>query len=399
MFFSKSNFIVLFFLIIFSSSIFIDLGFALKGFMILTFFGIFFYIKNFKLIMSVYDIFYLLLIYYGSITVLFSADPISGMRLAIGSIILVFYYYFLKYLLFSQLVKSKSIFKPLVIAAFVFTFFSILAYLISLNSISFNILGNNNTKLIGVIIERGLPRLIGFTQDPNIFVFTVLIPFWYLFCKKQKNNFEKLTLLLISISVIMSLSRGGIISILIPLIFILISSLIKLKIKHIVVALVIVSILFNILDVPQVHDVLDQRMSTISSGSGRFEIWKNGIELWSQNPFFGIGWYNFLYYNINFYGGTNYAHNTFLEVLVELGLVGFTIYFLFHTFLFVKIKSLIKREPNMSFILPAYFSSIILMSSLSLIINEVFFIIPAFVSVYLKIIKTNENSVINFNPK
>jgi O-antigen ligase len=130
-----------------------------------------------------------------------------------------------------------------------------------------------------------------------------------------------------------------------------------------------------------------QRIETAADGSGRFEIFKNAIDIWQQHFLFGIGWYNFLYYNINYYGMSNYVHNTHLEVLVELGIIGFTIYVLFHFLLLRAIITIIRKDSRYFFYLPVYIGFLIMMSSLSLIINETFFIFVALVAATLMSMK------------
>ncbi|MBF0522032.1 MAG: O-antigen ligase family protein [Candidatus Omnitrophica bacterium] len=58
----------------------------------------------------------------------------------------------------------------------------------------------------------------------------------------------------------------------------------------------------------------------------RVEIWKAGFEAWIKNPLFGVGSgaYAFSLDNPSLYGRV--AHNTFVSVLVETGIIGFFIY-------------------------------------------------------------------------
>lgn len=72
-------------------------------------------------------------------------------------------------------------------------------------------------------------------------------------------------------------------------------------------------------------------------------------------------------------------HNTFLEVLVETGLIGFVFYLLFHIVVIVNIYKLSKYN-KYQYILPTYLTMLIMMLSLSTIINEVFFLILALIS-------------------
>lgn len=59
--------------------------------------------------------------------------------------------------------------------------------------------------------------------------------------------------------------------------------------------------------------------------TGRMGFWILAIELFIRNPLFGIGWCNFYKHNVFQY----HAHNTYLQVLCETGLVGSILYLIF----------------------------------------------------------------------
>ena len=51
--------------------------------------------------------------------------------------------------------------------------------------------------------------------------------------------------------------------------------------------------------------------------------------IFSENPFLGVGFHNFRYYNLQETGKFFYGHNTYLELLVEVGVIGTFLYLLF----------------------------------------------------------------------
>ena len=63
---------------------------------------------------------------------------------------------------------------------------------------------------------------------------------------------------------------------------------------------------------------------TEESTKSRLMFIENGIEIWKENPFLGVGLNNFSY----FFEGS-YAHNNFVEILVNFGIVGFFFFYLF----------------------------------------------------------------------
>src|SRR5262249_18302326 len=73
-----------------------------------------------------------------------------------------------------------------------------------------------------------------------------------------------------------------------------------------------------------------QRTSTITeydkdrSSMGRLEAWEAGIDMMTRNPFFGVGpgCYVIGWSGTDSHGEVRSAHNTFFQVLGELGMVG-----------------------------------------------------------------------------
>lgn len=55
--------------------------------------------------------------------------------------------------------------------------------------------------------------------------------------------------------------------------------------------------------------------------SGRLDLWKKALELFSEKPAFGIGWEQFMNHNTYEHD----VHNTYLQWLCEAGIVGFVL--------------------------------------------------------------------------
>lgn len=63
------------------------------------------------------------------------------------------------------------------------------------------------------------------------------------------------------------------------------------------------------------------------STTGRTLLWDRAIQLWSDSPIFGFGWGTYRYYwTDGFQGVSSAAHNVFLQLLAEVGVVGFIIF-------------------------------------------------------------------------
>lgn len=100
--------------------------------------------------------------------------------------------------------------------------------------------------------------------------------------------------------------------------------------------------------VPQmVPDALLERVAE-GTGSGtfriRYEQWQLGLQMWSQHPFQGIGSGAFLAAAVESGGRAFVAHNTFVQILTEDGLVGLGIMLLTWTLLMRTVLHLPQRE-------------------------------------------------------
>jgi len=131
--------------------------------------------------------------------------------------------------------------------------------------------------------------------------------------------------------------------------------------------------------------LLEGRIADFSSdgGSGRFELWGRAWEYFLAHPVMGIGADNFIEYNKFYFGESLYTHNTFLQVLTESGLLGFALYSAFLLLVFIQLVNsrFMRKKP---YLFLSFVAILLQMVSLSLIINEVFFLYLAILSVVLQ---------------
>lgn len=75
---------------------------------------------------------------------------------------------------------------------------------------------------------------------------------------------------------------------------------------------------------PEVYSRLFSVVGRLEDGqlTGRLDIWSNAIKLFSQHPFLGYGIGSFAETNYQYFGLNKAAHNVFLQLLVETGVVG-----------------------------------------------------------------------------
>ncbi len=92
-----------------------------------------------------------------------------------------------------------------------------------------------------------------------------------------------------------------------------------------------------------------------ASDSLRLYLIKTGLDYWKDSPLFGIGLANFEFLNI--YG--LYAHNNYIEILCNLGLVGLLIYYIMYIKYFFAIAKYAKWSTFKHYIVMALFCVII----------------------------------------
>lgn len=128
------------------------------------------------------------------------------------------------------------------------------------------------------------------------------------------------------LAILLTASRGSLVAA-IPALFFVLASLSRPRLLHRVLILaILIAALFGVQTlVPQSSF---QRLATIPSSiaeaniGDRVDIWREGVAVFSEHPLSGIG-------GRAFRAGVEsgkFAHNTFLSILVEVGLIGFGLF-------------------------------------------------------------------------
>ena len=143
-----------------------------------------------------------------------------------------------------------------------------------------------------------------------------------------------------------------------------------------IIIICIIGFVGQFLTVNPLHYIESRFMSFSSDGgSGRFQIWKNAIDTFVENPIFGIGINATRNYNMEVYSRGVYVHNTLLEVLVESGIVGLIIYLLFWISLLENSYKIYKFDNKTSYVFTTLISMFLQMFSLSILYNEAFYLV------------------------
>ncbi|MGG0154545.1 O-antigen ligase family protein [Bacillus mycoides] len=364
----------------------IYIGFSLKIYMIFLVIYFCLTIKDFH-IQKLYfhEVVFLLFYFIYCLSGILSIYLSASIRMIFGVLLVLGCYFIMRNLLGNTEIVVLEL--SIVYAGLVFNIVSLILYIIGLQY--FGLYGGEEREVYaGLLVDRGYPRLIGLLDDPNIFIFYNTIFFMY-YMTNLYNMTNVIGLVLCVTTSLLTFSRGGILAIVLVLVvYICMSSFAK-KVK-IVIGLVIFSIaifsLSNAVMGGQLDDILNKRISDFShdNGSGRFTLWEAAFKYYLSNPYIGIGAFNFSNYYEYQFNEKLYVHNTFLEILSESGTIGFLLYSAFLLILMFKLTqyNLFREKPYLLLTMIAFLFQMI---SLSLIINEAFFLFLAVVVKYISI--------------
>jgi O-antigen ligase len=191
--------------------------------------------------------------------------------------------------------------------------------------------------LSGVDGFGGRLSSVGNYNNPNSFGLLLTVSWPLVFClmESEKNVLKKgvliLFLVLMFLTCIYTKSRGSLLSLSLSVTLCLLFSrqLLKSKVlKTVALAGVYLAVGgFALTMIMSRSDVTGMVGSGEASGGDRLLAWRAALAMFLDHPFFGVGWYHFVDYCLD-YGLDKklVAHNTLLSVLAETGLVGFSLF-------------------------------------------------------------------------
>lgn len=209
------------------------------------------------------------------------------------------------------------------------TVLPLLLYLVRFSSV----MGMINETIIGVYTGHdGMPRLVGFFEDPNYFSL-YLIPFltfsFYLnrYIKGSFSKYDLLFLVVGLIDIVLSQSRSAIGVILFFLILNVAFQRSKTFIMGVVFLGVMALIGFSYIDT-DILNIVSQRYENIEqdgSANERVFLMEEGLKAPLKSPF-GVGVGNCPAYYYHIFHENKLAHNDWLTVLIECGVLGLFCY-------------------------------------------------------------------------
>jgi len=186
--------------------------------------------------------------------------------------------------------------------------------------------------------------LRAFTGNINITAFVILLKIpiliWVIYIRNFKYLINVLILSVSFFTILLLGSRGANIS----LFFIVIFSLgyfflnNQFKLANSILISLISSILLNFFTLKTSNLNVLERTTNLntSSTNQRLDFWSNSIESIKENPIFGIGLGNWKIKSIYYYKDKlieytvpYHAHNDFLQISAEVGIIGFILFYLF----------------------------------------------------------------------
>lgn len=182
--------------------------------------------------------------------------------------------------------------------------------------------------------------------DPNEFAVNLLIPGIFalhhvLDNKGAKRSLSSIALALISVMILLTGSRGGILQATITLLSYLLLRRSDIRFSQFIGVILVLSVCLLLayqMIPPQVVARLGLASILYDQGTGRFAVWRMGLKAFIDRPLFGYGLFNFPYaydlysaiywptnYRGRFLGWHRSAHNLYLQTAVELGILGLAI--------------------------------------------------------------------------
>lgn len=361
------------------SGFFVEVGFGLKPFMIVSLPAIALALRSravprprtFELVFAGF----LACFFF---TGLYASEPTAALRLMAGYALLTGLYGSWRALAFRTTAEGFE--RSLTLVAYASIGFALLFYALGMWKVHGAYLAHNGQNIFGLTIDRTVPRLIGGIGDPNIFAFSFT---WVPFLLLTRFKSHWLAAIAALLTLFLTFSKGAIAGFVVGFAVYLVfnwrrdrsARLVGMAAPWLLAILVVVAAL----TIGNFKSVVEHRVNVNNPSSGRIQIWLHAIDLYRKNPLTGIGINNFRQLESKDFAVAKYMHNTYLEVLVEGGIVTFLLYLSFQVMVLRRAFVVRRRAP---WLLPTLAAMQVEMMGLSLLIHEVFFLIMAALLVY-----------------
>lgn len=179
--------------------------------------------------------------------------------------------------------------------------------------------------------NRWTISVFGQTKDPNYFSAYLMFPFLICFYKYIKGNSKAFICSAVIVgAILLTGSRSSFLALSLGCLLIVVYNLkyVRSFSKIMLMAIIVVLVLFVILPDDLIIRLINLKSYNDGSNRLRYNIWTAATGIWKDHLLFGGG------QNVVVNYGTDYgaylhmmAHNTYLDVLAEFGLIGFLLFF------------------------------------------------------------------------
>ena len=201
---------------------------------------------------------------------------------------------------------------------------------------------------LGGYIGTGRAGAYGMYENHNDYSFIIIqiLPFLYLYMTSETGLFRRallgLSILASVLGMMMSLSRGGMIALVVEAFLIV---LITMKGRRRLFLVPVIAVV-GALAVGYQYAKRAENQSNYTAAdaeAGRFELWKAGIRMLQANPVLGVGSRRFPEYASQYYDLSNdmrgkVSHNTLVEIFAGSGFVGFLSFIFFSYYLIRELR-------------------------------------------------------------
>jgi O-antigen ligase len=208
-------------------------------------------------------------------------------------------------------------------------------------------------------------RFEGLAGDANFYGLLMTVAFLIGYYSKPKDlnvRFKIIYLLPIGLNIVMTVSRSVIVTLIVTFIFLsfIFEKKISRKLKMLFIFLVFLTIFIYLATIPLPGldiSIYEWYALRLTQSSPRFEMWMTLLDYFQINPFFGYG----LRASEMLLGGAgNYAHSSYIELLIDYGIVGFIIFICFMFLVLFKGIELVKLNDSYKAWLHSYLMTCLL---------------------------------------
>ncbi|MCI9342266.1 MAG: O-antigen ligase family protein [Lachnospiraceae bacterium] len=304
-------------------------------------------------------------------------------------------FYFICRIYFGQL-SLFTLERLISVSGIIVSVVSLITYILGFVHVNFNYRNIGRVSTAGVLFELGTPRLYGIVSfDPNVAAAVFLIfVCYYLFHLNGMTH--KIGLCLSITCLMLTISRSGFIAFFLG-IFVCIMvpyyERIIITVRRpgksqrllliIGVTILIIPITFFCVRSNYIMLLLNRFRSLLTDhGTGRIDLWKYALQGWIKNPIWGIGGGYGPRYMAGLRNMDFNVHNTWIEVLLETGVIGFLGILIFIILLFKQCCNVSTYKYSNRFVMAVLVSVLFIMSTISLQRNEILYLVCAIIYRY-----------------